>query len=67
VKNQIERIRALVRARSRWLFLTLAVVIASTTVAGAWMWRARAGSQPVVSYSELTAARGVPAGARIVG
>jgi cell division protease FtsH len=65
VKNQIERIRALVRARSRWLFLTLAVVIASTTVAGAWMWRARAGSQPVVSYSELTAALGDRAVAEI--
>jgi cell division protease FtsH len=54
VKNQFERIRALVRARSRWLFLGIALTIATATVAGVWTIRARAAQQPVISYSELT-------------
>jgi cell division protease FtsH len=54
VKNQLERIRALVRARSRWLLLGIVLTVATASGAGALIWSARAAHKPVVSYSELT-------------
>jgi cell division protease FtsH len=54
VKNHLERIRALVRARSPWLLLGIVLIVATASGAGALIWSARAAHKPVVSYSELT-------------
>lgn len=54
MKNHLERIRALVRARSRLLLLGIVLTVATASGAGALIWSARAAHKPVVSYSELT-------------